>query len=302
MPSPGDDGHGMVVAGFDGSDQARSAALWAAREARGRDVPLLLVDVLRGPVPDLAFTPMAVPLPEAVSEEAVRRYAEDELAVVAADCTRLCPGLDVRTALEYGHPADALGRVARGADVLVLGSSGRSRLSRALLGSTTADLVANHRRPVVVARGDGSEDGPVVVGVDGSETSDLAAGYAFEHAERHGRDLLAVHAWADLPVEALAPLRERDANRRQVEEESEALIGRCLAGHQQDHPDVRVRRAVALDGPSHALLEHAKDASLLVVGSHGRGAVRRALLGSVSHAVLYHAPCSVAVVHRNENA
>jgi nucleotide-binding universal stress UspA family protein len=301
MSSPGHgDARGAVVVGFDGSEPARLAAFWAAREAASRRRRLLVVNVLRGPMPELAMSPLAVPLPDAVTDEAVRGYAEKELAEVAAECERVSPGLDVRTSLEDGYAADALSRVAQGADLLAVGSSGRSGLSRALLGSTTADLVHAHPGPIVVARGDGAEDGRVVVGVDGSETSVRAVAFAFEYASRRGGDLLAVHAWADLPLEALAPLREQDANRRQVEEQAEALIDRSLAPHRQDYPDVRVSRVVAFDGPAHALLDNARAASLIVVGSHGRGAVRRALLGSVGHAVLYHAPCSVAVVHRDQ--
>ncbi|WP_033438601.1 universal stress protein [Saccharothrix sp. NRRL B-16314] len=302
MSSPRHGGaHGAVVVGFDGSEPSRLAAFWAAREAASRRCGLLVVNVLRGPMPELAMSPMAVPLPDAVTDEAVRGFAEKELAEVAAECEQRTPGLDVRTSLEDGYSADVLSRVARGAELLAVGSSGRSGLSRALLGSTTADLVHAHHGPTVVVRGDGREDGRVVVGVDGSETSDRAVAFAFEYASRRGGDLLAVHAWADLPLEALAPLRNQDANRPHVEAQAEALIDRSLAPHREEYPDVRVSRAVAFDGPAHALLENARTAALLVVGSHGRGAIRRALLGSVGHAVLYHAPCSVAVVHRDRD-
>ncbi|MEU4765183.1 universal stress protein [Actinosynnema sp. NPDC023794] len=249
------DGRGAVVVGFDGSEQARLAAFWAAREAARRGCALLVVDVLRVPMPDLALTSTTVPLPEAMTEEAVRGHAEREPAAVAADCRALCAGLEVRTRLEQGHPADALSTLGRDADLLV--------------------------------------------GVDGSPTSERALGFAFDFAARHGRDLLAVHAWADLPVEAVAPIRAARSDLPQVQAEAEALVDRSVAGHREARPEVRVSRAVAFDGPGRALLEHARDADLLVVGSHGRGAVRRALLGSVSHAVLYHAPCSVAIVHRD---
>lgn len=292
-------GKRTVVVGFDGSPAARSAALWAADEASSRDGELLIVHVVRGPLPELVFTPMSAPLPEAVSEQAVRSHAENELTDLAAECGRLVPGLGITTRLEHGHPSDVLGEIGRDADMLVVGSSGRSGLSRALLGSTAADLAGHHERPVVVVREAKATDGRVVVGVDGSETSAAAIDFAFEFARRRDRELLAVHAWADMPIEALAPVRHWDYNWNQVRAESEAVISRCLAGHQQNHPDVRVERHVSFHGPAQALLDVAEDAALLVVGSHGRGAVRRALLGSVSHAVLYHAPCPVAVVHRD---
>jgi len=294
-------GDRAIVVGFDGSEQARQAARWAAHEASSRGCGLVIVHALRGPVPDLVYTPMSMPLPEAVSDQAVRSRAENDLAELAADCERQWSDVDIQTCLEYGNPAEVLSRTGRNADLIVVGSSGHSGLARTLLGSVSADLVHRPEHPVVVVRDDANHDGRVVVGVDGSETSEKAIDFAFEFAARHHRDLLAVHAWADLPVDALAPVREWDYNWDQVRAESDALIARCLAGHQERHPDVRVGRVVSFDGPAHALLNAAKDAGLLVVGSHGRGFLRRALLGSVSHAVLYQAPCSVAVVHHNNS-
>lgn len=209
------------------------------------------------------------------------------------------PGLDVATLIEHGHPADVLGRLGAEAETLVVGSSGRSGLTRALLGSTAAELAGHHERPVVVVREGKASGGRVVVGVDGSDTSAAAIEFAFGFARRRGVGLLAVHAWSDMPVEALAPAQDRSYNWDQVRSESDAMIARCLAGHLEDHPDVEVERTVSFHGPAQALIDVADDAGLLVVGSHGRGAIRRTLLGSVSHAVLYHAPCPVAVVRRN---
>lgn len=292
-------GRHAVVVGFDGSPPARSAAVWAAEEAASRDCELLLVQVVRGPVPELVFTPLSTPLPEAVSEESVRSHAENELADLSDECIRMFPDLHITTRLEHGHPSEALREVGRDAEMLVVGSSGRSGLSRALLGSTAAELAGHHERPVVVVREAKAGDGRVVVGVDGSDSSAAAIDFAFEFASRRGRDLLAVHAWADMPIEALAPAQHWDYNWNQVRAESEAVIAQCLAGHQETHPDVHVERHVSFHGPAQALLDVADDAALLIVGSHGRGALRRALLGSVSHAVLHQAPCPVAVIHHN---
>jgi nucleotide-binding universal stress UspA family protein len=48
--------------------------------------------------------------------------------------------------------------------------------------------------------------------------------------------------------------------------------------------------------PTRVLPRMAADTDLLVVGSRGRGAVAEALLGSVSHGCVHHAPCPVVVV------
>lgn len=136
----------------------------------------------------------------------------------------------------------------------------------------------------------------MVVGVDGSGTSDRAVEYAFDFAARHGCELVAVHAWSDLPMDALQPVRSWDEDWAALRHQGDRLLTGALTAHRERHPGVEVRRVVEFDRPAHTLLEHAAGAVLLVVGSHGRGAVRSVLLGSVSHAVIYHAPCPVAVL------
>jgi nucleotide-binding universal stress UspA family protein len=284
-----------VVVGFDGSERSRLAVFWAAREAAERAVPLTIVNVLHGTFPELVFTPMSVPLPEIVGEEAVRKYSENKLDEVARECRLVAPDVEVRTHLAHGRPAEVVTGCAEDADLLVLGASGHSGMTRVLLGSTAATVVHDHAGPTVVARDD-KTDGRVVVGVDGSPTSSAAIEFAFEFAARHGNALVAVHAWSDLPIDALMPVREWDYDWHQVRQQAEDVISESLAEWQQRYPSVHMERVVSFDAPARALLDQAKDAALVVVGSHGRGAVRRALIGSVSHAVLYHAPCSVAVV------
>lgn len=63
-------------------------------------------------------------------------------------------------------------------------------------------------------------------------------------------------------------------------------------------PDAEVSKEVVMGAPSRVIIEIAKEwgADLIVVGSHGRGFWGRVMLGSVSDAVLHHAPCSVLVV------
>lgn len=289
-----------VLAGFDGSVQAVRAVRWAAREAASRQHRLHIVHVVRDPFPVVLWP---VPLstseqlpPELGSMDAARRHAEGELAQLAQECHQEQPRLDVDTTVLTGHPVDELSQAAADAELVVLGSSGRSRLSAAILGLTATELVRELRRPVVVVRGEPQVDGNVVVGVDGSEASDRAVEFAFDFASRHGVGLVAVHAWADLPADALATVQAWDDGLRPVRDAAEQLLEKTLTGWQERYPGVSVRRRIVADGPTHALAEEAGTAQLLVVGSHGRGALGRLVLGSVSHAVLQHAPCPVAVV------
>ena len=148
---------------------------------------------------------------------------------------------------------------------------------------------------MVVVRGSvpAPPEGPVVVGVDGSPTSEAAVGFAYEAAATRGVPLVAVHTWWDLMVDpTFAPLLDWDA----LEADEREVLAERLAGWGEKYPDVHVQRLVMHDRPARALLAQAAGAQLVVVGTRGRGGVAGLLLGSVSHALLHHAPCPVAVV------
>ncbi|MCE6998191.1 universal stress protein [Saccharothrix sp. S26] len=295
-------GRGAVVVGFDGSQRSRRAARWAAREAASRGARLVVVNVIRGPFPEVVVTPVSMPLPQLVGERAVRAYTKDHLAELAAECAEVAPGVDVDTRAFDGHPAAVLAEVGREAQLLVVGSSGATGLARVFAGSVTAELAHHFARPLVVVRDSDTDDGRVVVGVDGSEPSDRAVEFAADHVARHGGTLVGVHATTGLPVDAMAPGGAwgqglgLGLDVEQLKTSADALVATSLSGPLARHPEVRAERVVSLARPAQALAEHAEGAALLVVGSHGHGAVRRALLGSVSHAMLHHAPCPLALV------
>ena len=139
-------------------------------------------------------------------------------------------------------------------------------------------------------------DGPVVVGVDDSPVSDVAVAEAFRQASLRGVPLVAVHTWTPLDADALHGYGiETDEIIRMSEEALEAL-GERLAGYRADYPDVTVKHAVLPDEPAKAVLDVAgKDASLIVVGSRGRGGFKGLLLGSTSQKVMHQAQVPVLV-------
>jgi nucleotide-binding universal stress UspA family protein len=81
-----------------------------------------------------------------------------------------------------------------------------------------------------------------------------------------------------------------------VEEQIRVDLAHRLAGWTQKYPDVPVTQVVARDVPARALVGQSRGAQLVVVGSRGRGNLAGLVLGSVSHAVLQHSHCAVAVV------
>jgi nucleotide-binding universal stress UspA family protein len=177
---------------------------------------------------------------------------------------------------------------------LVLGDRGLGGVAGLVLGSVAVALAAHGACPVVVVRGTArNQEGPVVVGVDGSSVSEAALAFAFEAAAARGVELVAVHAWLPTAIDrALEPLVDWDV----VAVEEDAILAERLAEWGQKYPQVTVRRTVVRDGAARALVDATRDGQLVVVGSRGRGNAAGLLLGSVSHGVLHAANCPVAVV------
>jgi nucleotide-binding universal stress UspA family protein len=149
---------------------------------------------------------------------------------------------------------------------------------------------------VVVVRGTETAHGPVVVGVDGSPTSEAALAFAFDEASTRGAVLVAVMTSQDFTVDSAYNVSRMAADWAQVEEDERRLLAQRLAGWQEKHPDVDVHRVVLRDRPARALMRYAAQAQLLVVGSHGHGGFTGMLIGSTSQALVHHAPCPLAIV------
>ena len=134
----------------------------------------------------------------------------------------------------------------------------------------------------------------VVVGVDGSAGSVRALKWAAEEAKARKTVLKVVFAWSFLDQ----PQGTFDPN--YGEEQARARLDEILASHAADLDGVDVERLVVNDLPASALLDQAKGADALVVGSRGLGGFRGLLLGSVSQQVANHAPCAVVIVPGEE--
>lgn len=142
----------------------------------------------------------------------------------------------------------------------------------------------------------------IVVGVDGSETSHRALEWAVAEARLHGCEVEAVHAWHDVFVGAAYPFMAevpdpkiyRDAGQQVLDAAVDEVAAKGGRG-------VKISRVLVNDSPVHALLDVAKGADLIVIGSRGRGGFAGLLLGSVSQQIVHHAVCPVVVVPPSED-
>lgn len=282
-----------IVAGVDGSDSAMEAARWAGEEAAHKRVPLRLVSVLHVPAASgyLGDVGMSGDMLDQMWAGSERMLDEARSALVAR-----WPDLDVGTAVLVGPPIPTMIEESRAARLVVVGSRGLGGFRGMLVGSTAVALASRGDCPVAVIRGGGRENGPVVVGVDGSPASDAAVEMAFEEASLRGAELVAVHTWLehasdDASVAALDPVLNWDT----LAERGMESLGERLAGWADKYRDVPVIRRVTQGRPIVNLLAEAAGARLLLVGSRGRGAFAGVVLGSTSQALVYHAPCPLIV-------
>ncbi|WP_238012316.1 universal stress protein [Dactylosporangium sp. AC04546] len=129
---------------------------------------------------------------------------------------------------------------------------------------------------------------PVVVGIDGSPAAFGAVRWAADEAVRHGQPLRIAHALEDSGADGEAP----------ADEQRIALDAAAEARNWQ--PGLDVTTSTCPGSPARMLVEQSRQASLVVVGSRGRGGFRSLLVGSVSRQVAEHAVCPVLVVHHAE--
>ena len=286
-----------VVAGIDGSSSAVQAAVWAGAEARRRGRPLRLVQVYALPQ---VKAPVAFGTHEQVraglAERAEGWLADARDAVLAA-----YPGLEISTAAREWSPVTALIQESQHADLVVLGSRGLGGFTGLLVGSTAVSVVAHAHCPIVVVRGRTAhdpppDDGPVLVGADGSPDSDAALAFACEEARLRGTGLVAVHTWSDVLADGMLRAHPLEEDPAAIEGAERDKLAQQVSGWQAKYPDLAIEFEVTRGRPVRTLLERGERAQLIVVGCRGRGGFTGMLLGSTSQALIAHSPCPVAVV------
>ncbi|RSN04810.1 universal stress protein UspA [Nonomuraea sp. WAC 01424] len=282
----------MIVVGVDGSVAARAAVVWAANDAFRLRTPLRIVHAVdRTPYQIHRFA--TAWMPDMLMDEGQRILREAEALAHERQ-----PSVEVTTLDVEGVPATVLRAQEKEATEIVLGSRGPSGFAGALLGSVSTNVAGHARCPVVVVRGEHQQvRGQVVAGVDDSPECEPALAHAFEQARLRGATLRVLHAW-QLPVHAFAPEAAYDLD--EVRAAQHQVVAERVNGFAADYPEVNVLREAPTAHPVDALTAASDEADLLVVGSHGRGGLGSALLGSVSRGVLHHARCPVAVVRARD--
>ncbi|HEX2316121.1 MAG TPA: universal stress protein [Thermomonospora sp.] len=282
----------QIVVGADGSDIALDAVAWAAAEAELRGASLRIVH---------AVVPWLFDVPANPQVAAVRTWLYDNgraaLDRAADRASATAPGVRVTAELVPGGPAKVLLEAAREAGMVVVGSTGVGGIAGTLLGSVALQVVSYAPCPAVaVHHAPARRHGRIVVGVDGSLSGRPAVRFAFEEAARRGVALRAVLAFTHPASTGPGDMQPLVYDPEVLAAEERRTLAESLAGHRQEFPDVTVTEQVVHARPTRALAEASGEADLLVVGSRGRGGFTGLVLGSVSHAMLHHTRCPIAVI------
>lgn len=273
-----------IVVGIKDAPAAQRAVEWAVKRASAHRLPLKLIEVVGGAVGAVGE--------DEVLDAAVAA-ARARVEATASALPRL--GLKVYMRVDRGNPVAVLTDASSHASLLVIGSdhTGGGSHRRGTHGLRIA--AGAHCPAVVVPDMDVSGRTGVVVGVDGSPVSEKAVAFAAAEADRLGEPLIAVAVWTPLEVPrnmGAYPVQYLE----NMEKLTEEALGLALAGLASRYPDLEIVRRVERGYPSHVINELAASARLAVVGSHGRGALARFLLGSISQEVLARLATVTAVV------
>ncbi|MEU9041566.1 MULTISPECIES: universal stress protein [unclassified Kitasatospora] len=142
----------------------------------------------------------------------------------------------------------------------------------------------------------------IVVGVDGSPASEQALRWAVDYAKAVGGTVNAIAAWEYPAFYGWGGQGVPTGETLNPEELAGKTLSDSVVRVVGDDPGVRISESVMPGNATKALLEAAKGAALLVVGSRGLGGFSGVLLGSVSRHLTEHAPCPVVVVREQQPA
>ncbi|WP_405982164.1 universal stress protein [Streptomyces sp. NBC_00158] len=281
-----------VTVGVDGSQSARIAALWAAKEAVRRDRPLHIV---YGADTD----GRALYLP-AETIERVRANGRELLDDTAKAVSAEYPGLNVTTEFSRAGAVDSLHRAGGLHGTVVVGNRGLGGFNSLMLGSVGMGVAAAAMTPVIVVRGiDGAEETGTVLAAIRDEHDLLIARYAAREAELHKASLRLLHVWNVLQsVGEVVTMLDGVDEIAGGHAEALRAVTDVVRG---EFPDLEVQadaeKSISVAG---VLVEASRHADLLVMGGRrvpsALGMARN--LGRATHSLLHHAHCPVLLIPR----
>ncbi|MDP9983667.1 nucleotide-binding universal stress UspA family protein [Pseudarthrobacter oxydans] len=279
-----------IVVGFNASAGSEAALTWALQRAGSYKLPVTIIHAVddRWMSPDFQY------------HELIRQSGMDMLQKAQASAAEQAPDVKVDIQLRHGSGGSVLREVSKEASIVVVGEHDKHWMDGGPLTDRALQIVSASEIPAAVIPLKRGSDHGVVVGVDGSEESLQAVNFAAAEADRGGDELTVVLAFRR-PARWIENQLPKSGLAETILEEDRIVLAESVAGLADKYPDLVVHQKLEPDTePAKALVEAAKDARLLVIGSRGRGGFSRMVLGSTAHAVLLNLPCPTIVtrVHK----
>lgn len=299
-----------ILVGTDFSEQAEVAVDQAGTVASLLDANVTVVHVAVPVEPAPSASAVWAQAMSQVSTmvDELKQEALNQLSRVKSKLEQRGVTVDAQVIVE--QPATGICRVAEklDADLVVVGTHGRTGVSRFLLGSVAERVVKLSKAPVLVARGEvgafANGFSRILVPTDFSQASERGLDLALPLAAK-GAEIDLFHAWhVPQSIRTYFDSRDQDPATLTAEVTKElAETGQAWCARKQ-------REGITLkfsqeSGPAaptiQERLENAKPGyDLVAMGSHGHRGVRRLLLGTVAGTTVRHAPCSVLVARADK--
>lgn len=282
-----------MVIGVDWSDEAFAALQLATGLYRPQEVALVHgVDLGWFQYPIVAEAGNVQGYDE--FRQAMEESGRQLMARTAANLPQDIPA--VTQVCEIAKPATLIldTAVKISADLIAVGARGRGRMAELLLGSVSHRIAAHAPCATLVAKRESKAVSNVLLAVEEQEDAGRMTAWLRRHPFRHKTAVTVLRVIQPLPeVETFGMVPTGQLDEFAQGHAKELVNGTALS---LSDSCVSIATKVITGNPVEEVAKTAETYDLLVVGSHVRRGIDRFLLGSVSHALLHKAQCSVLVI------
>jgi len=275
-----------ILVAFDGSDSSLNALLQAFKLANDEKCWITVATVVPSYEGDLDLIAVKN------VHQSVMHSGEDILA--KAEELAKGEGASIKTELLEGPVYEKLVHLAEDENysIIIMGSRGKTRIERALVGSVTARVIGHTTKDVLVVPEDTSiKWRNTVLATDGSKYCEDATTKAIEFAKSYGEELKILSV-VDVPDEFYA---EAPKVAEEMARKANALVNNVKK--QAESCKVNASAHVGEGDAYKVITDFAKkeNSDVIIMGSHGRTGLKKILMGSVTEKVIGHAPCPVLI-------
>lgn len=284
-----------IVVAYDGSECANAALDDLRRAGLPAEAQLEVLSVVEAWLPPPSGLEIVEHIDREQEYQSLARRGAMQLVTMQ-------PSWSVESKVKSGSPAAALIQEAEewGADLIVVGSHGRTALGRFFFGSVSQKVLHEARCSVRVARGRIEEPqtpARLIIGVDGSKWAEAAVAVVAARRWPQGSEARVVNATWALPdftsQHMIGPITEwLTEEKARINGIIDAALNRLTAA------GLKTTAVVREEEPKQLLMSEAESwgADCIFLGAKGMGRLERFLIGSVSSAIAARAHCSVEVV------